>query len=106
MSNKRKMLLLTLIGFIIPFGNVIAPYFISCRTLPELKFRKSLTIIETLIAIIPMAISVCLIICAAKDGATDTAIEASEITKAIAWLPLTPIGIIATIIALWQRAKQ
>lgn len=99
------MLLLTLIGLAIPFGNVIGLYFIRCSTLPELKFRKSLTIIETLITVISMAIPVGLLVAGMKDGADTTGIDGNSITKAIVWGLLNPIGIVATIIILWRRAK-
>lgn len=104
MTTERKMLLLTLLGFAIPFGNVIGPYFINCKTSGELRFRKTLTIIGTILVVVSIAIPVIGMVCAFEPSGVE-GIDPVSITKSIRWGFILPVGILVTIAALWRRTR-
>lgn len=105
MTTERKMLLLTLLGLAIPFGNVIGPYFINCKTQGELRFRKTLTIVGTILVIVAIAIPV-MGLMSAFDPSEVEAVDPDSITKSIRWGFIMPVGILAAIAALWYRTRS
>lgn len=98
------MLLLMLLGLAFPFGNVVGPYFIRCKNLTELRFRRTLTIIGTIIAVVALAMPVVGLVAAFNDA--DGLIKSADIASSIRWGFILPIGILATIAALWRKTAS
>lgn len=99
------MLLLTLLGLAIPFGNVIGPYFINCKTQGELRFRKTLTIVGTILAVVAIAIPVIGMVSAFEPSGIES-VDPASITKSIKWGLILPAGILVTIAALWHCTRD
>lgn len=52
MKKKRLILLFTLIGIIIPLGNVIGPAFVKCNQADDLNFKHKIIRIEAILSIV------------------------------------------------------
>lgn len=104
MSQKRKMLLLTLLGLVIPFANIFAPAFVKALNGDDTHFRSQLLKAELIITIIGIVIGVAGWLEFMKDIVPG---DAFPNVTAINYLPslLTPILILILIPVFWNRTK-
>lgn len=105
MKIERKMLLLTLLGLVIPFGNVIGPMLVKSRSARSEAFRSQLLIIEGIILAVGYVPSLFFMVSSFGVSPEGTmAVDSEAITTAVECLFLIPILIIATSILLWHKA--
>lgn len=100
------MLLSTLAGFVIPFGGVVAPFFFDCKTIDDLRFRKLLVWVETIITIAGMIFPVLKIIGSVSGFGEDVQIDTDQLTTGILLNLITPACIILAIIVLWRSSGR
>lgn len=106
MTIKRKMLLSTLAGLAIPFGAVIAPFFFTCHTIEDLRFRKNLVVIETLILIAGLAIPVAQMAASLHGTGDAIGINPEALITGVWLCCITPVAILLTIAALWRKTTR
>lgn len=104
MSQKRKMLLLTLTGLVIPFANIFAPAFVKALTGDDSHFRSQLLKAELIITVIGIVAGVAGWLDFMKDIVPG---EAFPAVSAINYLPslLSPILMLVLIPVFWGRTR-
>lgn len=58
MEKKQLILLFTLIGIIIPFGNVFGPAFVKCNQADDIRFRRNVVRIEAILSVVAYALGI------------------------------------------------
>lgn len=106
-NDRRWMLIASLAGIFVPFGNVIGPLLVKCRSARSEAFRSRLLIIEGIIlaaGYVPSLFFMVISFGVSPEGAM--AVDTDSITTAVRCLFLIPILIIATSILLWRKAAR
>lgn len=105
MSQKRKMLLLTLLGLVIPFANIFAPAFVSSLTGDDAHFRSRLLKAELIATIVGVIAGAAGWLEFMKDIVPGEALPA---VSSINYLPslVLPILIVALVVAFWNRTNS
>lgn len=104
MSQKRKMLLLTLLGLVIPFANIFAPAFVSSLTGDDSHFRSRLLKAELVATIVGIIVGAAGWLEFMKDIVPG---EVLPVVSPINYLPslVSPILIVALVAVFWSRTK-
>lgn len=106
-NDCRWMLIASLAGLFIPFGNIIGPIVVKSRSAKSEAFRSRLLIIEGIILAIGYLPSLFFMVRSfgiSPEGAV--AVDSDSMVTAVKCLFLIPILIIAATILLWRKAAR
>lgn len=109
MNSTQKIALLTLLGLILPLGNVWGPFLLSAPVSSDTKrFRKKMVLIEIIISLISWVIPVVIIVQKVQAVASNLSFGdyISQALISTLWIqPLSILGI-ALIAYFYEGAKK
>ena len=109
MNSTQKIALLTLLGLILPLGNVWGPFLLSGPMSSDtIRFKKKMVLIEIIVSLISWVIPVVSIVQKVKTVASDLSFGdyISQALTSTLWIqPISILGI-ALIAYFYEEAKS